>query len=199
MLPDAVRDAIWRAAIENGTNPAYALAVAERENAKGDPAARNSKSILGIYQMSGKLRHKHGAGDSLDPYEQAAGWNRSLAPLRSEMARVLGRDPSDGEIYLGHHFGSGRAARMLRSDPNGSAAEWFSHEERRLNPHIDRAGTVGRLNETITSDITQRMKRYGADLPDFSDMGEIVDTPTTKSKAAPMTAALDFSSLGTPL
>lgn len=155
-----VQAAIIKAAKDAGEDPAYALAVAERES-NFRPNARSSKTIAGIYQMRGDLRAKYGAGDSTDPSDQAAGWMRSLPDIRSSMAKVLGRDPTDQESYLGHHFGATRAARTLKMDPDTPVSAVFTPQEMSLNPHFARAGTIGNLNETVMGDIGKRMARFG--------------------------------------
>jgi hypothetical protein len=116
-LTPQIRAAIEQAAREQGVSPAYALAVAERES-QFDPNAKSSKTIQGIYQMQGGHRQQYGIGDSRDPYTQASGWGRFQHDVRKEMAGPLGRDPTDAEAYLGHHFGGVRAGRMMKMDLN---------------------------------------------------------------------------------
>jgi hypothetical protein len=194
----AVISAIVAAARARGVDPAYALAVAERESAF-NPTARSSKTIAGIYQMRGDLRAKYGVGDSLDPSDQANGWINSLQDLRSGMRSTLGRDPSDPETYLGHHFGAQRAGRMLNMDPSTPVEAVFTPQEMSLNPHFARAGTVGRLNSSVMADIDARMARFGgaaqgtsnSEPADLSSLGELVlqaDRPPE-----------DLSSFGTPV
>lgn len=199
---EAVRQAIIRAAQEQGIDPAYALAVASRES-NFDPRARSSKTIAGIYQMTGDLRAKYGAGDSADPYVQAQGWARSLGGIRSDMASVLGRQPTDAEAYLGHHYGARRAARTLKMDPDTPVSAIFTPQEMAGNPHFARAGTIGNLNSSVMGDIGTRMARFGgeaapaAEPADLSSFGEPVldaslrETPSTREAAAP-----DLSSFG---
>lgn len=196
--------AIVRAAREAGVDPAYALAVAERESSF-NPAARSSKTIRGIYQMRGDLRHKYGAGDSDDPYVQAKGWTASLPDIRKDMGSVLGRDATDTESYLGHHFGARRAARMLKMDPLTPVDGVFTPQEMGLNPHFARAGNVGRLNATVMGDIGKRMARFGgaattespapAEPADLSSFGaaSLEDAPSK-----PQGSTLDLSPFGTP-
>jgi hypothetical protein len=54
------------------------------------------------------------------------------AHLTRENARALkakiGRDPTEGELYLAHFMGSGRAAQLLTADPNANASELFARE-----------------------------------------------------------------------
>jgi hypothetical protein len=194
-LTPELRAAIERAAIEDGVDPATALAYAERESSF-NPQARNSKTIRGLYQMRGDLRQQYGVGDSDDPYTQTKGFNRLLADNRKAMSSRLGRDVDDAEVYAGHHFGAGRAASMFKMDPNTDVAEVFTPYERSINPHIARAGTVGSLLGEVTGDIHKRRSTYGADSNlDFSAMGEPVDgQPAMMASAKP--EALDFSQFG---
>lgn len=163
----SVQDAIRRIAAETGEDPATLLAYADRESAF-NPAARSSKTIKGLFQMRGDLRRKYGIGDSEDPEAQARGYVPFLHDTREEMARVMGRQPSDAEAYLGHHYGATRAARTLGMAPDTPVDQVFSNEERSLNPHFDKAGTIGALNSSITSDIESRRQKFGAEGLDFS-------------------------------
>lgn len=176
-----IEAAIRRAAEEAGINPAFALAVAQRESSF-NPRAHSSKTIHGLYQMRGDLRRQFGIGDSEDPYEQASGWSRFIPTVRKEMSSVLGRDASDEESYLGHHFGGRRAARMLKMDPSTPVEAVFTPREMGENPHFARAGTVGNLNGSVMGDIGKRMARFGggaapapAEPADLSSFGELVD------------------------
>ena len=222
MKPE-VRSAIVQAANENGIDPAYALAVAERESS-GNPNAKSSKSIYGLFQMRGALREKYGAGDSADPLTQARAWAAFTKDLKKEMLPHLGREPTDRELYLGHHFGGARAARMIagKIDPGADVADVFSPNELAINPHIGKAGTVGRLTSTIQADIGRRQAKHGgaqpagmsvfppsneaakSNKPDFSQYGQPVAGAPASVTAAPSPAAekrpppepVDFSEFG---
>lgn len=198
--------AIVQAAREAGEDPAYALAVAERES-NFNPNAHSSKTIHGLYQMRGDLRQKYGVGDSNDPLEQARGWMRSLPDIRSSMKSTLGRDPTDQEVYLGHHYGAGRAARTLKMDPSLPNEAIFTPQEMGANPHFARAGTIGNLNASVMGDIDKRTARFGgaatsppsaepADLSSFGEPAEATGLPTSAAEASP-TALPDLSSFGT--
>lgn len=196
----SVEDAIRRAAEEDGVDPATALAYASRES-RFNPTARASKTIYGLYQMRGDLRQKYGSGDSADPYTQTKAFNRLLADNKGTMSSRLGRDVSDTEAYAGHHFGAGRAAKMLTMDPNTPVGDVFTRSERSQNPHFDTAGTVGKLLGSVTGDIDTRRSQYGgggSDL-DFSQYAEAANWPpsTSSSTASAQPQALDFSQFGT--
>lgn len=191
-MRDAVRAAIVRAAQEDGIDPAFALAVAERESAF-NPTARSSRTIRGIYQMRGDLREKYGVGDSDDPYHQAKGWGRFLPDVKRDMASVLGRDPSDAESYLGHHFGARRAARLLKMAPDTPVGDVFTPGEMAINPHFGKAGTVGALNSSVMADIARRSAKFGG-------AGVAAGGATQHpADSTPSASSADLSSFGEPV
>lgn len=217
-LDAATREAIERAAAEHGIDPAVALAIAERES-RFDPRARNSQTIRGMYQMRGDHRARYGIGDSDDPYAQAKGWGSFFKDVKREMGSALGRDPTDAEGYLGHHFGGVRAGRMMKMDPATPVDQVFTPYERSINPHFDRAGTVGALNSTILADMEKRRAKFGGVAPavdfasaadpaaaaephDFSAFGQEVDQPSIQTADLNMkpeqaaSSAPDFSNFG---
>lgn len=192
-----IQDDIRRYAEENGIDPATALAYAERESSF-KPNARSSKTIKGLFQMRGDLRQKYGVGDSEDVGDQVRGFAGLLNDNKSAMSKRLGRDVTDAEAYAGHHFGEGRASRMFGMHPDTPVDQVFTAEERRINPHFDRAGTVGNLLGTVTGDIENRRTKFGAGADmDFSQFAEPADVQPTM--AQPSSGALDFSEFGTPV
>lgn len=175
----AIRQAIIQAAEEVGMDPSVALAIAERESSF-NPSARSSSTIRGLYQMQGGHRARYGIGDSDDVATQVRGWVPFFRAVQKEMAGPLGRDPTDAEGYLGHHFGGVRAGRMMRMDPNTPVSQVFTPREMQENPHFARAGTVGALNSSIIADIQKRQAKFGGQLPevgliDFAKFGEPVE------------------------
>lgn len=184
-VDSATRAVIEKAAAAAGIDPSTALAIAERES-DFNPRAKSSKTIRGMYQMRGDLRRQYGVGDSDDPEVQAKGWATFFNDNKGEMARVLGRAPTDAEGYLGHHFGATRAARMMKMDPNTPVEQVFSPEEMRINPHFAKAGTIGALNSSVVADIGRRAQKYGGSSLDFSDAGTPVNPPIDQT-AGPRT------------
>ena len=206
----AIIEAIRRAAVEAGIDPATALAVAERESSF-NPLARNSKTIRGLFQMRGDNRARYGVGDSDDPYEQTKGWARFIGDVRREMSGKLGRDVSDAEAYAGHHFGGRRAASMMGMDPQTPVDTVFTPREMAQNPHFSKAGTVGRLLSDVTGDIDSRRGKYGAssgedlaqfgtpvEAADLSSFGTLVE-PSQPQGSQAASSALDLSQFGQPV
>jgi hypothetical protein len=170
----SIQETIRRIAQETGEDPATLLAYADRESAF-NPAARSSKTIKGLFQMTGGLRSKYGIGDTEDPEAQTRGYVPFLNDTREEMSRIMGRQPTDAEAYLGHHYGATRAARALGMAPDTPIDQIFSAQERAGNPHFDKAGTIGNLNSSIMGDIEKRRSKFGGEGLDFS--GAVGATP----------------------
>ena len=173
-------DAITRAASEGGVDPAFALAVADRESGGhhdwNDPGAHSSKTIFGLFQMRGDLRSQYGVGNSSDPYTQAKGWTAFIGDQKAQMASALGRDPTNNELYFAHHFGTERAIQMINgtTPASTSVADVFSPNERANNPHFDKAGTTGNLMTSIGADMDRRTAQFGGastSSPDFASFG----------------------------
>jgi hypothetical protein len=168
----AIQDTIARVAAENGVDPAFALAVASRESSF-DPNAKASKTIRGLFQMRGDLRDKYGIGNSKDPAIQTLGWVRFINDTGQQMRAELGRDPTDGELYLGHYWGPDRASRVIAGAQAGlSPADVFTPRELAENPALGRGETVGALAQKITGDIDRRKAKYGGAAHDFSTFGK---------------------------
>ncbi len=190
----AQREAIVRAAQEVGIDPSVALAIAERES-NFDPRARNSQTIRGMFQMRGDHRSRYGVGDSDDPYAQTKGWAAFFKDVKKEMGSALGRDPTDTEGYLGHHFGGVRAGRMMRMAPDTPVDQVFTRREMDENPHFSRAGTVGQLNSSILADMQKRSAKFGGqgigqnDTIDFAQFGEPVESLGPETQVADFTAS----------
>jgi hypothetical protein len=165
-MTPAVHDAIVQAATEQGIDPSFALAVADRESG-GDPNAHASKTIYGLFQMRNIERNQYGAGDSADPLTQSRAWMRLYGDIKSGMARRIGRDPTDPEIYIGHYFGPGRAASMVsgRTAPSTPTEDVFTPLEMAENRNFGRAGTVGNLTSGIQADIGRRQAKYAGTPP----------------------------------
>lgn len=201
MFDQNVADTIARVAAANGINPAFALAVASRES-RMNPASPGTGSIFGLYQMSGPLRTQYGIGDSTDPAKETAGWSRFIGDTRGQMAHLLGRQPTDGELYLAHYWGPKRAARVIDGTYAGMApSDVFSAKELKLNPNLARYKTVGDAAQSIEGDISSRMQRWGAApaTADPTEAAQPAEKPpvSTAATAAPVAPSRpDFAAFG---
>lgn len=214
MTPE-VQDAIVGAANQAGIDPAFALAVAQRESS-GNPNARASRTMYGLFQMSGANRAQYG-GSSEDPKDQAQAGMRFYADTRKDLANRLGRNPTNQELYLGGYFGPARAARMISGQiaPSTDVRDVFTPQELEANPNIAKAGTVGGLTSSVESDIGQREAAFSGKNPQNSGRpsfaafgtGANGEPPATQPQARALTykstsalpfaaAPIDFSSFG---
>lgn len=181
----SVRETIARIAQEEGISPEYALAVAERES-RFRPDSGGTGTIRGLFQMTGANRQRYGIPDDAGLEAQVRGFARFTKDLRADMARRLGREPTNEEAYLGHHFGAGRGAATAAGHFNGMApGQVFTPQEMAGNPHFARHGTMDALSRSITGDMQRRFARHGGEgalpqgsqpaagaAPDFSAFGE---------------------------
>lgn len=150
-----VRSAIAHAARETGMDFQYMLAQAKIESALNPDAKASTSSAAGLYQFTRDtwLRtldahgDKHGLGwasaaisggritdPSLAPQIMALRYDPTASALmagelagdnRDALLGVLGREPDEAELYLGHFLGSGGARRFLGAladTPDMSAA-----------------------------------------------------------------------------
>lgn len=162
-MPDALRDTIARVAREEGIDPAYALAVAERES-NFNPNASGTGTIRGLFQMTQASRRGVGQADSASVEDQVRGFARHTKAVQNEMRSVMGRAPTPEETYLGHHFGGVRAGRTVAGHYSGYApGDVFSPREMAGNPHFGKAASMDQLAGSITGDISRRRSKFGGD------------------------------------
>lgn len=131
-----------------GVSPSYLTHLADRESSF-DPSARaGTSSATGLFQFTDdtwlNTLRQHGAAIGMpdaaariqaNPAAVLAmrtdpGLNaRAAAMLTADNARalrgVLGREPTDGELYSAHFLGEGRARQLATADPNAPAASLF--------------------------------------------------------------------------
>lgn len=193
MSPD-IAATITQIAKEEGIDPAYALATADRESG-GDPTAHASRTIYGLFQMSSPLRQTYGAGDSSDAGIQTRAFAGFTKGLQGDLKARLGRDPTGPETYVAHYFGPGRAARLISGQipPSTDVRDVFTPQELAGNPEFARAGTVGALMSSIEADIGRREAK-------FAGQGGYNPVQTAQnsadSRGLPQNSTPDFAAYG---
>lgn len=109
------------AAIPGGYSAAGLARLVMIESA-GKPDAANASDHVGLTQFSASTAKEVGIIDRTDPKQSIFGaqqYGANNAPL---MARILGRQPTDAELYLAHQQGPGGAQALL-SNPNTLAKD----------------------------------------------------------------------------
>ncbi|WP_375703875.1 transglycosylase SLT domain-containing protein [Bartonella sp. AD13SXNS] len=118
----SVDQAIRQAAARYGLPESYLYRVAQVESG-GNPNARNPRSSAGgLYQFIDSTAKQYGLQDRFDPMQAADAMGRLTLDNRNHLSRVLGRAPTDAELYLAHQQGAGGAARLLQN-PHANAAQ----------------------------------------------------------------------------
>jgi Transglycosylase SLT domain len=169
---DDIFDTIANVAAQNGIDPAFALAVAERESSF-NPNAHASKTIDGLFQMSSGLRQQYGIGNSKDPAVQTQGWSSFINDAKGQLRNSLGREPTNGELYLAHYWGPQRAASVINGAHSDlSPADVFTPRELAENPNLAKGKTVGGLASNIINDIDRRTAKFGGQSGSLSAFGQ---------------------------
>lgn len=200
-----IRDTIARVAQEEGVDPAYALATAERES-NFNPNAGGTGSIRGLFQMTGGNRRRYGVADNASVEDQVRGFARFTHDTQDQMRGVLGRDPTPEETYLGHHFGGVRAGRTVAGQYDGMpTSDVFSPLEMAGNPHFRKAGTMDQLASSITADMASRRAKYGGNDDnstgngmDFAAFGQSADDQPPASRRQVASNDANFAQFGGP-
>lgn len=109
-----------------GIDPSIMLAMAHIETGGSfNEKAKNPKSSAsGLFQFMAYTRGRYGMDGRtvFDARMNSRGAAKMLNENRAALRKVLGREPTAGELYLAHQQGLG-GARQLLSNPNGSALE----------------------------------------------------------------------------
>lgn len=131
-VPENIRSVIQQAAEKHGVPVSAMLYTADRES-KFNPQAKNpNSSAAGLFQFINSTRKQYGNFDPYDPAASADAAARLMRDNRDILKRELGRDPTDGELYLAHQQGAAGAAALLKN-PNASVASIVGEEAARLN------------------------------------------------------------------
>jgi hypothetical protein len=117
--------------------PAGYLANVAQIESGGDPNAQNPNSSAGgMFQFIDSTAKQYGVTDRFDPTQAANGAARLAADNAASLRKVLGREPTAGELYLAHQQGAGGASKLL-SNPNALASAIVGSEAVRLNGGTD--------------------------------------------------------------
>lgn len=119
-----------------GLPAGYLSDVAQIESG-GDPNAQNPNSSAGgMFQFTDGTAKQYGVADRFDPSQAASGAARLAADNAASLRKVLGREPTAGELYLAHQQGAGGASKLL-SNPDALASAIVGSEAVRLNGGTD--------------------------------------------------------------
>lgn len=111
----------------------YLSTIAQIESG-GNPNAKNPRSSAGgLYQFIDSTWASYGGGGNrYNVADATRAVNRLTDDNAAYLTRVLGREPTGGELYLAHQQGMGGAAKLLRN-PNANAAATVGAQQVALN------------------------------------------------------------------
>lgn len=99
----------------------------------GNPSAQNSSSSAGgLFQQIDSNAAAYGVSDRFDPVQSTEGAVAFAVDNTAYLTKVLGREPTGGELYLAHQQGPGGAAKLL-SNPNAKAVDIVGMDAINLN------------------------------------------------------------------
>lgn len=127
-----IRKIVSDAAMRHGVDPNAMLRIAMIESS-GNPNAKNPNSSAGgLFQFIDSTAKAYGLANRYDPAQAADAAARLARDNAGHLRKVLGRDPTAGELYLAHQQGAGGAAKLLRN-PGGDAISTVGADAVRLN------------------------------------------------------------------
>lgn len=99
----------------------------------GRPDAVNPRSSAkGLFQFTKGTAKQYGLLDPLDPAAATEAFDSLTADNYASLKQTLGREPTEGELYLAHQQGAGGAAKILK-DPNAKAVDVLGKKQVLLN------------------------------------------------------------------
>lgn len=138
-----------------GLPQGYLGQVAQIESG-GNPNAQNPNSSAGgMFQFLDSTAKQYGLTDKTDPYASADAAARLAADNQAYLRKVLGRDPTAGELYLAHQQGAAGAAQLL-SNPNAPASSVVGNSAVNLNGGSP-GMTAGQFADQWTGKVMQAM------------------------------------------
>jgi hypothetical protein len=121
--PAAVGAVINDAANRYGVSPTYAMKMAHIESRFDPNAMHPGSKATGLFQFIPSTWRQYGQGqDARDPAANADAAMRFTLANQNQLRAALGRNPTDGELYLAHQQGAGGATSLL-NNPSARAVD----------------------------------------------------------------------------
>jgi hypothetical protein len=147
-IPEPFRPAIEQASADTGVSSSYLASLAQRESSFNPTAQADTSSARGLYQFTEgtwlATLAQHGDRLGLPGIANRIRTDRAgvlalrdnpdlairAAALHTQdnaagLRQVLGRDPTDAELYSAHFLGEGGARRLATADDGANAAALF--------------------------------------------------------------------------
>lgn len=155
----SIADVINAAAAKYGIDPAYLLRAAQIESSMNPGLANPRSSAKGLFQFIDSTRARYGNFDPYDPAASSDAAARLAVDNAGILRKHLGREPTNGELYLAHQQGAAGAAKLLAS-PDAPAESVVGLDAVRLNG--------GRPGETASQFASRWIGKFGGAAPGLS-------------------------------
>lgn len=109
------------ASSKKGIDPSYLVAVGRIESDLNPMAKATKGTARGLFQFVAETASEYGLGkdaSAATEEEQIEAAVKFTAANQSHLKKVLGRNPTNTELYLAHFLGAGDAEKVLKADPN---------------------------------------------------------------------------------
>jgi hypothetical protein len=124
--------AISAASSKYGVDPSYLTRVASVESGGDVNAANPNSSARGPFQFINSTAQQYGLTNPNDPVASADAAARLTLDNRNALTQALGREPTQGELYLAHQQGAGGAIKILQN-PNAPVSSAVGDTAAALN------------------------------------------------------------------
>jgi hypothetical protein len=139
---------IAAAASKYGIDPAYLVSTGRIESGMRNlpPSGDPNRTAAGVFQFTKGTARDYGLPENASTAtvaQQADAAARLAASNKRVLVGALGRDPTNGELYLAHFLGAGDAAKVLSAPPGTPIEAVVGADSIKHNSGILRGRTVG--------------------------------------------------------
>lgn len=191
---DNVKDLILSVAQMTGVDPSLLMMMCAVESDFKITATPGTSNAAGLFQfipstwkaMLKTYGGKYGIGPDTSPMDPRANALMGAEYVKEnyqQLARRLGRSPTENDLYLAHFLGAGGSIQVLKGNPNDIAA--------RLNPDAAKANqsifydngrprTVRELIAKVNENIRKKISHYGIAANETAKTGKdvkVLDAP----------------------
>jgi len=167
----------------------------------GRYAAAISKNASGRYEVRDPALRSEILKLRSDPTANAVMAGAFTQSNAAALSELLGRAPSEGELYIAHFLGAGGAARLIAlaaSDPNAKAANFFPNAAQANSPiFYDRATGAARSVAQVRNILTARydVARGSQDRSAVAAVAALAAPAPAVTTAAPAAATPDTAGM----
>lgn len=203
-----VKDLILSVAQMTGVDPSLLMMMCAVESDFKITATPGTSNAAGLFQFVPKTWRamlktyggKYGIGPETSPMDPRANALMGAEYVKEnyqQLARKLGRTPTENDIYLAHFLGASGSTQVLKGNPNDIAAR-LNPSAAQSNPTIfydnGRPRTVRELIAKVNDNIRKKIAHYGIAANETAKTGK--DVAVTDAPKAPNVELQPTTELG---